>query len=166
MVRRHTIWDEIRRMQEQIDRLMEGFFSWPSEVFWRPSMPLLEAPSFTNREIVPSDYRKPLVDVYETDKELVTTVELPGIDKNDIDVRITENGLEIKAEKKLELREEDKKQGIYRHERTYSGFYRNIPLPDGVDTSKVQATYKNGVLEVRVPKTKKKEKKGIEVKVK
>ncbi|MBW2988193.1 Hsp20/alpha crystallin family protein, partial [Candidatus Woesearchaeota archaeon] len=94
------------------------------------------------------------------------TVELPGINKEDIKVRATEDGLEIRAEKKEEIKQEDKRRGIYRQERTYSGFYRFIPLPEGVDTSKIQATYKNGVLELKVPKPKQRQEKGVEIKIK
>jgi HSP20 family protein len=58
----------------------------------------------------------------------------------------------------IECKDEDKKRGMYRYERKYSGFYRFIALPDGVDTDSIKASYKNGVLEVRVPKTEEKKK--------
>ncbi|RMF07258.1 Hsp20/alpha crystallin family protein [Candidatus Woesearchaeota archaeon] len=161
--RRSTLWDEFIRMQEEMDRLFETFFRG-SPFFRRSSAgtPLLEGPSRrAETGIVESDYRQPLTDIWETDKEVVATVELPGVDKKDIQINATDDGIEIKVEKKDEKKEE--KKGMFRLERVYSGFYRFIPLPANVNADKTAATYKNGVLELRVPKVK--AKKGREIKV-
>lgn len=92
----------------------------------------------------------PRTDIAETDSLLEVSVELPGIDRQDVDISLTDNTLTIKGEKKSE-REENKK-GYHLSERSYGSFYRSIPLPSGVDTDKANAEFKNGVLTVTLPK--------------
>ncbi len=157
-----TFWDEIRRLQEEMDRMFERFFNRDYIFADRPQL----THNNNRREWVPADYREPLADIFETDKEIIATIELPGVDKKDIDVNLRDDGLEIKVEKKDEHKEEDKKKGFYRIERRYSGFYRFIPLPEYADRSKIDATYNNGVLELRIPKLKKKESSGSKIRVK
>ena len=94
--------------------------------------------------------RQPLADVKETDKEVIAKLELPGIEKKDIDLNITEDMFEVKAERKEEA--EEKKKGFYRQERKYSGYHRAFSLPCKVKPDKVDANFKNGVLEVIMPK--------------
>ena len=152
MARRYTLWDEMRRLQEQMDRMFESFFNY--DAFDWPLRHAITGPSdkgLVESGSAISNYRPALADVWETDKEIVATVELPGVDKNDIQIDATEDGLDIKVEKKQETKKEDK--GFYRIERNYAGFYRHIPLPDGVDVNKIKAGYKNGVLELRIPKS-------------
>ena len=108
----------------------------------------------------------PHVDVSETDKEITVTAELPGMDDKDIDVSLTRDTLTIKGEKRQET--EDKGKDYFRMERSYGAFTRSIPLPVEVDTDKVQATFKKGVLEIILPKSAKaiQETKKITVKAK
>ena len=84
---------------------------------------------------------------------------MPGVDKKDIKVNVTKDSIEIKAEKKKEVKEEDKKKGMFRHERSFAGFYRSFALPNNVDADKANAEYKDGVLKITVPKLKIEEKK-------
>jgi len=111
-------------------------------------------------------YRRPLVDIVEKENEIISKIELPGVDKKDIKINVSESGLEIKVEKKEEIREEDKEKGYSRIERSYKGFYRYCPLPESIDTEKVEAKYEKGILEVIMPKKEgaKKKTKTIEVK--
>ncbi|NPB04802.1 MAG: Hsp20/alpha crystallin family protein [Aquificae bacterium] len=90
------------------------------------------------------------VEVYETPKELVVKVELPGVKKEDVDVTVRDNYLIIKAEKKEETEEE--KEHVHLVERVYGKFERVIPLPADIDTESAKASFKNGVLEIRFPK--------------
>jgi HSP20 family protein len=97
------------------------------------------------------DSSGPQTDVAETDSALEVSIELPGLDRNEVDVSLTDSALTIKGEKERE-REESKK-GYHLSERSYGSFYRSIPLPSGVDTDKASAEFKNGVLTVTLPKT-------------
>jgi HSP20 family protein len=93
----------------------------------------------------------PRVDVSETDKEIKVSAELPGMDEKDIDVSLARDTLTIKGEKKEE--KEEKGEDYYRMERSYGSFTRSVSLRVEVDTDKVQATFKKGVLEITLPKT-------------
>ena len=159
--RRHFSEDEFRGVNE-IVKLFHNFFR--EEPFWsnKPLFPQL-SPS---KELALMNYAEPLADIYETGKEIVAKIELPGIDKDDIKIKATEDGIEIKGEKKDEIKEEDRKKGRYRLERSYSGFYRYFSLPDNADADNIDASYKDGLLEVKIPKTEKGIKKVKEVRVK
>ena len=93
----------------------------------------------------------PRIDVTEDDKEVRVTAELPGMDENDIDVSLSKDSLTIKGEKKVE--KEDRGKDYYRMERSFGAFQRTIPLPEGIDTDRVEATFKKGLLTVVLPRT-------------
>lgn len=93
----------------------------------------------------------PKVDMTENDKEIKISAELPGMDEKDIDVSLQNDMLTIKGEKKEE--KEDKGKDYYRMERSYGSFSRTIPLPVEVETDKVEAKFKKGVLSITIPKT-------------
>ncbi len=105
--------------------------------------------------------RSPLTDLEETGKEVIAKFELPGVEKKDIQLNITENKIEVKVEKRKES--EEKKKGYYRMERKYAGFYRAIPLPEGVHPEKAKAKYEKGILEVTMPKSEAKKISKIEI---
>ena len=90
-------------------------------------------------------------DVVETDKAIEISIELPGMEMKDIEVTVNYDMLTVKGEKKIERQEE--KKGYYLSERSYGAIYRTIPLPPGVDGEKAQASFKNGVLTIRLPQT-------------
>lgn len=92
----------------------------------------------------------PRLDVTETDQEVKITAELPGLEEKDIDVSLSHDTLTISGEKKNE--KEDKSENYYRLERSYGSFQRAIALPAEVDGDKVKATFKNGVLQITLPK--------------
>lgn len=90
------------------------------------------------------------VDVKETDKDIVVTAEVPGVEMKDIDITLTSNGLVIKGEKKMEKEENEK--GYYKMERTYGSFFRLVPLPCEVQKEHLTATYKHGIVKITMPK--------------
>ena len=92
----------------------------------------------------------PTVDVYEKDNTVTVKAELPGVKKEDIDVTLEQGDLVIRGERKAES--EVKEDNYYRMERSYGTFYRRIPLPFEVKAEQSTAQYKDGVLEVRVPR--------------
>ncbi len=91
----------------------------------------------------------PAVEVFERDNNLVVQAELPGMNKEDVKVEVTDEGLAIRGERRRE--HEEKREGYYRSERSYGRFYRVVPLPEGVDAEKSRAQFKDGVLQVEVP---------------
>ena len=103
------------------------------------------------------------IDMAETERELVVNVEIPGMDPKDIDVSLAEGTLFIKGEKKQEA--EEKEADYHPIERSYGTFIRSIPLPAEVQSEKISASYKNGVLTVILPKSEGTQKREIKVKV-
>ena len=75
--------------------------------------------------------------------------DLPGLTKDDIKVDVTENHITLQGERKRE--QEEAKGGVYRSERSYGSFYREVPLPEGAITEQAKANFKNGVLEITMP---------------
>jgi HSP20 family protein len=96
----------------------------------------------------------PRTNVSETDKEIQVTAELPGVDQKDIEITLTGGDLLIKGEKKSEVDEkkDDKGRTYHRVERSFGSFQRRLALPYDVDPNKVQASFKDGVLTVTLPK--------------
>jgi HSP20 family protein len=110
-----------------------------------------------------SEITTPALDVYEEKDEIVVKAELPGMDKNDIEVNISDSELTLKGEKKKEDKIEE--DDYYRCERSYGAFIRSVELPTGVQADKVKASFKNGILEIRMPKTEEAKTKEIKIKV-
>jgi HSP20 family protein len=107
----------------------------------------------------------PNIDVTETDKQIVITAELPGLERKDVDVTLEDNILTIRGEKKIEAEpKDDKTKNVHVSERAYGVFYRMLELPTGIDPSTVQATMSKGVLKVTIPKPAHSETKKIDVK--
>jgi HSP20 family protein len=87
--------------------------------------------------------------VIQQGSELIVRADLPGVNPEDVTVDVSEDGLTIAGERREERREE--RNGVYRMERSYGSFYRVVPLPDGAMTDQANATFKDGVLEIRMP---------------
>ena len=145
-------WDDFRRFEEMMNRMFEEFWG-------RPRRPLL--PSGEKGEIIPAEYRQPIIDLTETDKEIIATAEMPGLEKQDIKINLTEDRLEISAETKHEEKKEEK--GYVYRERRSGSYYRMISLPSPVDPENARASYKNGVLEIKMQKTEIKKKKPLKI---
>ena len=128
----------LRAMTSELDRVFDapfgGAFRWPV---------------FTDLVIPDTANWAPHIDVFERDNRLVTKVDLPGLKKEDIKVEVADGYLAISGERRAET--EEKKDNVYRHERSYGRFHRAVPLPDGVKLEDVKATFAAGVLEVSVP---------------
>jgi HSP20 family protein len=103
----------------------------------------------------------PTVDIYTAGNEVVVKAELPGMKREDINVRIVGNDLLLFGEKRSEERVEEK--DYVRLERSYGTFRRTLRLPEGVLTDKVKASFKEGVLEVRMPRESRNEGKRIPI---
>lgn len=139
-------WDpfkDLQAIQEKIDRIFEE--------------------SLRGRDI-PSGLWTPAVDIYETDDAIILEAELPGMNEKDIDVRVEDNVLTIKGERKIE--QERKEENYYRMERYYGTFQRSFTLPSNLETDKIKAEYKKGILKVVMPKKEQAKPKQIKVEVK
>jgi HSP20 family protein len=106
----------------------------------------------------------PAVDIAEHDDEYLVKVELPGVNKDEVKLTLENNILTIRGEKKQE--KETKKENYHRVERSYGSFQRSFTLPAAVKSDKIDASYKDGILKVSLPKAEEAKPKQIEVKVK
>lgn len=128
---------------EDMERWFEEAFRRP---FFSPWMPRFRFPELRElREFSPT------VDIFEEGNDVVVKAELPGMGKDDIDVNVTDDVITISGEKKSE--EKIEKKDYFRFERSYGSFSRSLTLPAETQTDKAKASFKNGVLEVRIPKT-------------
>ncbi len=93
---------------------------------------------------------RPAVELYETDTEVVARAALPGVDPKSIDVQVDERSMTLAAERREET--EERGRNYHRRELRYGRFERTLPLPTEVKPDQAKATYRDGVLEVRVPK--------------
>jgi HSP20 family protein len=144
---------DLSRWERDMERMMEDFFGRRTRPWWPERW-------FRTEEM---EVAAPAVDLYEEKDDIVVKAELPGIDKDNIEVNLTDHTLTIKGEKKKE--EEIKEENYYRSERSYGSFVRTLELPKDVRTDKVKASFKNGILEVRLPKTEEAKAKEVKVKV-
>ena len=140
-------WDPFRDMVTIKDRMNRLF----DEVFSKSN--------FYGDENMADGLWSPCVDIYETEDSVVLKAELPEMDENDIDIKLEDNVLTIKGERKLE--NETKKENYYRIERSYGSFSRSFSIPSRVDQDKVSANCKDGVLKVTMPKKKETQQKKI-----
>jgi HSP20 family protein len=105
----------------------------------------------------------PAVDIHETDQAIVLKADLPGLDPKEVDIRIEDNTLYLKGERKME--KETKDENYHRIERSYGSFSRSFILPRTVSADKISADYKDGVLNITMPKREESKPKQIRVNV-
>ncbi|HBG26337.1 MAG: hypothetical protein A2Y12_08125 [Planctomycetes bacterium GWF2_42_9] len=146
---RHESENPFFALQHQMNRMFDDFLGEPYDLF--------------NRESQTSMFM-PAMNVSQTDKEIIITADMPGVEEKDLDISITKNVLTIKGEKKKEIEEKNKE--YYRMERSYGTFSRTITLPQGTDESKINAELKKGVLRLTIPKSEQamEQRKKIEIK--
>ncbi len=128
-------WKDFGSLQERINRMFDD----------------------TIRTLYPTDGEElekgiwaPAVDIYETNDSFVVSADLPGLNKDEIQIDLKDNTLTLKGEKKFE--EKVSKDNYIRVERAYGSYVRSFTLPQNVDPEKIKAKYKEGVLEVTIPK--------------
>ena len=105
----------------------------------------------------------PSVDLKETEQEIILKADIPGVNQEDLDITVDENAVILKGETKQEESREEK--GYHLSERRYGSFYRTISLPAEVKSEEATARYKNGVLELRIPKVETVKKQGFKPKI-
>jgi HSP20 family protein len=153
-------WRSFENLRQEADRL----FGELGRDFWRPPFgrSMFDLEPFWRREL--GRIAAPAVDIVEKDAAYEVTAELPGLDEKDIDVKIVNDYLTIKGEKREE--KEEKKKGYYLQERHFGSFARSFRVPEGIDADKIQATFKKGVLKVTLPKRPEARKPGKKISVK
>jgi HSP20 family protein len=149
------IFEEMRDMERRMNRLMRE--TWGGER--RLAFPSRETALMPTRGGLA--VMQPFSDIEETDKEITVSAEMPGVDKKDIKIDATEDRIEISAATEKEKKEE--KKGRLLTERTFGKYYRRYDLPSKVNPNKIKSTFKNGVLNVKMPKTKVQKK--VEIKI-
>ena len=142
-------WEPFRDLvtaQRDFDRLFRGAFSA------QPGETELSTRSWA-----------PPVDIYETEDAIVLKAELPGVDPKDVEVRVEDNTLYLKGERKFE--KEVKEQNYHRVERSYGSFARSFSLPNSISTDQVKAEFKDGLLTLTMPKREEAKPKTIKIDV-
>jgi HSP20 family protein len=137
-------WHPFDSLHREIDRLFDDFGSGFRSPFGRS---LFGTAPFRQEMTWPT---MPAVDVVETEKAYEVTADLPGMDEKNIEVKVADGVLTIKGEKLHE--KEEKKKDYYLQERSFGSYQRSFELPEGVDTDKIEASFKKGVLTVTLPK--------------
>ena len=151
-IQRKSEWDELADLREEMNQLFEDFFEQPFGMT-----------PFSERSALKTSF-SPDVDISETEKEITVDMELPGLDADDIDLSFHGNTLTISGEKRTE--KEDQGKHYYRKERSYGSFRRAIPLPTEIDEEHIEASFKQGVLHVHLPKTKEARQKSKRIEIK
>lgn len=138
---------------EEMERWFEDMFKRP---FYAPWVPRFRFPEFREMgEFSPS------VDIFEDGNDVVVKAEIPGMTKDEISVSITDDVITISGEKKSE--EKIEKKDYFRLERTHGSFSRTLTLPAEIQVDNAKAVFKDGVLEVRIPKTEAARQKGRKI---
>lgn len=133
-----TSWDpltEVRSLARRLERFME---------------PMTSVTSFREPFRYFGEGFWPNVDIYEDKEEIVCMVELPGMDIKDVEIRLEDSTLTIQGERKMTR--EDKKENYVRVEANYGSFSRSFTMPSTIDKDRIRAEFKNGVLEIHLPK--------------
>lgn len=141
-------WEEWKEMREKVN---ERFLMLPFQGF-RPM-----------KEILKGEWH-PAVDIKETKDLIRVTAELPGMSEDDVEINVTNNSLELKGERH-EMKE-TKEQGYYRKERSFGKFSRFFTLPSEIKVDKVEAIFKDGVLDIMLPKKEESRPKGMKIRIK
>lgn len=137
------LYSPFARFHRDVDRLFDDMF----RDFSLPSLRLRPGNLFGNANAL----LQPNMDIASTDKEYTVTVEIPGVDENDIKLELSQDGiLTVRGEKKQEKEHKDK--DFHRIERSYGSFQRTLSLPEDADGENVDASFKNGLLTITVPR--------------
>ncbi len=140
-------FEELHRMRRQVDRLLEDIF-----------------PKGPARELIMPEFEwEPAVEMFETENEVVVRAALPNIDPKQVEITVTSDAITLKGETKRE--EERKGRNYYRRELHSGAFLRTLPFFAEVKSAEAKATYKDGVLEVKMPKSERAKATSVKVKI-
>ena len=109
----------------------------------------VSGPRAEEKDVLASSWA-PSVDIYENENEVVLAAEIPGVDEKDVEIKVEDNNLTLRGERKFE--KETKEENYHRIERSYGSFFRSFALPSYIDQDRIEAEHENGVLKIRMPK--------------
>lgn len=142
--------DEVERL---FDRLMPRTWMRPMNWNW---------PMWGGLEESLETIRKPQLNIIDRDKDILIRAEMPGVQKKDIDISVTNSALNIRGNVSQETKEQ--KDDYFRCEIIHGNFFRSLSLPDGIDSSRITASHKDGILEITLPKEESAQRRSVEVK--
>ena len=173
------IFEEFQKMEEEMRRMMRRLGMQPGHAFGidEPGMARRYLPERAEETIdLPvkrkdmSEFRQinesriPKSHITETETKVIAAFELPGVDKKDIELNVTNDFIEVKTHTKQQRRQEDKEKGTYSYEVSSMNFYRRLPVPINVEADKAQAEYKDGMLRIEIPKKEISRQKRVDIK--
>ncbi len=139
-------WRPFDNLRREVDRVFEDFIMDPMRLPFR--RPVFDIEPFWQ----PASWiTAPAIDLIEREEAFELTADMPGLEAKDVEVKVANGVLTVKGEKQLE--KEEKREDFHLRERRFNSFERSIRVPDGADTEKIEASFKNGVLKVMMPKT-------------
>ncbi len=139
-------WRPFDNLRREVDRVFEDFIMDPMRLPFR--RPVFDIEPFWQ----PASWiTAPAIDLIEREEAFELTADMPGLEAKDVEVKVANGVLTVKGEKQLE--KEEKREDLHLRERRFNSFERSIRVPDGADTEKIEASFKNGVLKVMMPKT-------------
>lgn len=141
-------FDELASLRESMDKLFDDFLTTR-----RPGQRAETAPMVW----------QPAIEAYDTEHDVVIRAELPGINPKNVEISVTDDNMTIKGSSRAE--QEERHRNYYRRELRYGAFVRSLTLPSGVQGDQAKATYRNGILEIRVPKSERAKPKSVKVEV-
>lgn len=149
LTRREPLWSAspfrmLERFADEIDSVFDDFGVGRSWLSPRLSREFMRTPAGSAGEMW-----APQVEVYQQNNELIVRTDLPGMKKDDVSIDVTEHEVTISGERRQES--ETERGGVYRSERSYGRFCRTIGLPEGAMSDQAKATFRDGVLEIRMP---------------
>lgn len=147
--------DELKKLQKRMNRLMDDLGLTDLESRYIEEMQRMQKRMSELMEEVEAASEKgdvivPLADIRDTNEALIVTMDVPGVDKKDIDITISDDELSVSAERKTETEVTEK--DFHKRERTYKKFERMVKLPVGVKIEEAKAKLEDGVLEITLPK--------------
>jgi HSP20 family protein len=146
-MKKYDIFEDFMKLQDKINKIFEAVY------------PQLRFP-----ELKGSTYWHPDADIYESDSDYIIFIDLPGVDKNNINVKVEDNSLTIKAERKYE--EDLAAEKFISNERKMGEFYRSFTLPGNCKVDAIKAKFDAGVLKITIPKVEKKKSKEVKIELK
>jgi HSP20 family protein len=145
--------DEIKRLQKHLSRLMQDLGVADLESKYLEEMKKIQARMseiMAEPDVIETEVMVPLADIKETNDAIIVIMDIPGVDKKDVEISVSDNELRMVAKRKVEKEIDEK--GYYKHERSIVRFERMVKLPIDVKSEEAKARLDDGVLEVTIPK--------------